>query len=318
MRESFSLIAYRQLPEALRITSFDCTPLRGGGYQLGASLYHDQVSIEVAWKVRHPVTYFRPGLLVSPRCPHGTQFGSGVTNVSRVVRKERPVRTLDLFMTVPDVWVSDRDLLRRASNLWNQLPLPWQELFNNVLWDGNRFHLFCTGPSSIRGHHSVTNGNLLHMVEIGETVLALLPKFPAADPDVSLFAAMMHDVGKACEYQRNSSGGWILSDRGRLNGHKQTIGDWLAVAESRMRLAIPSAHYYSMRHAIGAANAVAFESGYRPPRTPEARLLSLADQVSGSSNLYFRQAMSQPGWGKSHPHLGGFAPYFLKGRPVND
>jgi 3'-5' exoribonuclease len=227
---------------------------------------------------------------------------------------EYPIRTLDLFQTVPANWVPNRDLLERAGRLWGLLPLPWQELFNNVLWDSMRFYLVCVGPSSISGHHSETNGNLRHMVETGEAACALLPKYPAAHPHITLFAALMHDVGKAVEYQPDPFGGWKMTTQGKLNGHKQIVGDWLSVANSRLRLAIPPEHYDSMRHAIGASKGVKLESGYREPRTPEARLVSLADQTSGSNDLFNRQAPEEPGWGKAHPHLGGMEPYLVVGR----
>lgn len=107
-----------------------------------------------------------------------------------------------------------------------------------------------------------------------------------------------------------------MTDHGKLNGHKQAIGDWIAVAESRMRLKLPEAHYLSLRHALAAAKGVPFESGYRTPKTPEARLLSLADQSSGSGDLYARQAAADGGWGLEHHHLGGEAPFTVLSLPA--
>jgi 3'-5' exoribonuclease len=318
MGKLLSPIAFRDLPQAFRLTDLTMTPLDRGGYRMEATLFHEEVRIEVAWKVKHPETRLHPGVLVSPRCHGGTYFGDGVTAIARVVLLDYPIRTLDLFKTVPDSWVPDRALLERAGHLWELLPLPWQELFNNVLWDAKRFHLVCVGPSSISGHHSETNGNLRHMVETGEAACALLPRYPTAHPDISLFAALMHDVGKAVEYEPNSSGGWKMTDQGKLNGHKQIVGDWLSVANSRLRLGIPPEHYDSMRHAIGSTKGVKLESGYREPRTPEARLVSLADQTSGSNDLFNRQARKEPGWGEAHPHLGGMEPYLVVGRTESD
>jgi 3'-5' exoribonuclease len=154
------------------------------------------------------------------------------------------------------------------------------------------------------------------MVETGEAVLALLPFHPAAHPDVSLMAALLHDMAKADEYLLVQDR-YRLTDNSILNGHKQTIGDWVAVAEDRMKLKIPAAHYMSLRHALGAEQGVAHTSGYRRPRTPEARLLSLADQCSGSGDLYAKLSAPEGGWGTSHPHLGDVAPYSLPRKPQN-
>jgi 3'-5' exoribonuclease len=311
MADEHTPLGLASMPRLFRLASLMRTPLNGSGYKMEASLYHDRASLCVSWTVRQPDTRLKEGVLVSPRYAHNSVCEAGHLRICRLVLIEQPIRTENLFQTVPPDWVPNRDLLDRASQLFEQLDLRYQELLNGVLWDAEIFHGFCTGPSSLNGHHAERNGNLRHTVEAAEAVLKLQPQHPAADPQISLAAALLHDVGKALEYEPTRTW-WRLTDFGKINGHKQLIGDWIAVAAKRMRLELPREHYASLRHAIGAANGVSFESGYRTPITPEARLLSLADRSSGSGDLYARQAPKEGNWGHAHPHLGGQAPYTVR------
>lgn len=49
---------------------------------------------------------------------------------------------------MPPAWVSNRDLLERASLLFEQLDLRYQELLNNVLWDAEIF-TECSVPVAV-------------------------------------------------------------------------------------------------------------------------------------------------------------------------
>ena len=315
MAEEYIPGGLASMPRLFRLASLTRTPLNGSGYRMAASLYHDLAAPCVSWVVRQPDTRLKEGVLVSPRYVPQAICDDGRLRIGRLVLMERPIRTENLFRTVPLSWVANRGLLIRASRLFEQLDLRYQELVNGVLWNAEIFHGFCTGPSSLIGHHAERNGNLRHTVEVAEAVMNLLPQHPAADPQISLAAALLHDVGKALEYEPMRTG-WQFADAGRINGHKQLIGDWIAVAAHRMRLALPREHYASLRHAIGAASDVSFESGYREPITPEARLLSIADRSSGTGDLIARQAPKEGNCGRPHPHLGGKAPYTVHRTPI--
>jgi len=310
MAEQHVPFGLASMPRLFRLASLTRTPLNGSIYQMEASVYHDRASLCVSWTVRQPDTRLKEGVLVSPRYLLNAVSSDGSLRIHRLVMIEQPIHTENLFHTALPAWVPNRDLIRRASLLFEQLDLGYKELLNGVLWDAEIFHGFCTGPSSLNGHHAERNGNLRHTVEVGEAVLNLLPQHPAADRQITLAAALLHDVGKALEYEPTRTW-WQLTDPGKVNGHKQLIGDRIAVAACRMRLALPKEHYSSLRHAIGAAAGVAFESGYRQPITPEAKLLSLADRSSGTGDVFARQAPKEGNWGRAHPHLGGRAPYMV-------
>lgn len=304
------------MPRLLRIASLTCTPLNGAGYEMEASLYHDRLWFSAVWTCKQPDTRLKEGVVVSPRYAPDAICEDGRFRIAGLHPLQTPNRPENLFRTVPFHWVKTRGLLIRACRLFDQLEPPYKMLVTGVLWDADIFHGFCTVPSSMDGHHAERNGNLRHTVEVGEAVLNLLPQHPAADRQISLTAALLHDVGKALEYEPGPRE-WQFTDLGKLNGHKQLVGDWIAVSDYRMRMALPRKHYYSLRHAIGAAPGVPFASGYRTPNTPEARLLSIADRSSGTGDLHSRLSPTEGEWGKPHPHLGGMAPYFAYRPPIN-
>lgn len=298
------------MPRLFRVVSRTATPLDANHHRMEAFLYHDRASLAVSWDVRNPDSRLKEDVLVSPRYSPNPVCEGGRLRIGRLVVIEQPIPAENLFCTVPPDWVRNRHLLGRAINLFEQLDSRYRELLTGVLWDPELFRGFCTGPSSLNGHHAERNGNLRHTIETAEAVVTLLPQHPAADPQISLAAALLHDVGKALEYAPTRNG-WSFTDLGKINGHKQIVGDRIAVAAHRMRTRLPREHYASLRHAIGAAAGVSFESGYRNPITPEARLLSLADRSSGTGDLISRQAPNEGNWGRPHPHLGGQAPYVV-------
>lgn len=291
------------LPGIFRVTGIAAVP-QANGYGMTAQLHHASASLVVNWQARQSDVRLKPGVLVSLRWKSTLAALDQPIEIHRLVCLDRPERSENLFRTVPPKGAGEADLFERAGVLWERLPLGFQELFNTLFWDGQRFMRYCTGPSSMIGHHARACGNLLHSVEVAETVLRLLPLHKAVNEAVVLFAALVHDAGKADEYQPRRYGGWNLSDRGRLLGHRTTIVEWLAVARSRMRLGIPEAHYLSLLHALTAAQAPDW-MGLRRPQTPEAQLISLADRASGHADLVNRHQAEEGGWGRSHPHLNG-------------
>lgn len=272
------------------------------GYRMTADLFHANANPRVTWTVRHPDTRLKAGVLVKPIQMKATAGGNGSLTIHHLMVLERPEAGLNLFETVPATWVGDHDLLVRAGVLWDTLPAHLQGLFNTVFWEGGRFRRFCQGQSSLHGHHDGLSGNLRHSVEVAEAVLCLLPLYEGAHSGIAVLAALLHDAGKADEYQPAGSG-MRMSDLGKLWGHKTTVTTWLAVARDRLRRGVPDAHYQSLVHALTAVPGAPAWMGLREPATPEAMLLSTADRLSGHADLMNRCMRSDGGWGVAHPHL---------------
>src|SRR5262245_51381295 len=96
-------------------------------------------------------------------------------------------------------------------------PEPWWQLLDDwragiqgprlartlgLLFDQAGFrHDFERCPASLTGHHSRLGGLLQHTCEVAHLALAATAILPAADPDLVLAGALLHDIGKIESYR---------------------------------------------------------------------------------------------------------------------
>lgn len=295
-------LVVERLPRIFRIQSITRLPFDDRHKLNRAVLYHESASLQVEWVSRHPDIRLVIGTLVSicwsgrPRC------SEGAIRVARIFRLDKPEAELNLFATVPPGWVRERDLVRRAADLVETLPRHFRHLFNAIFWKGARFHRYLSGPSSLGGHHDQPGGNLRHSVEVAEQARALADQEPLANAALLVMAALLHDAGKADEYEMRY-GRTCLSARGELVGHRHTIVEWIAAARAAHRVIVPESQYLALIHALTAARGAPAWLGMREPRSLDATLLSHADRMSGQRDLISRNAPQGGGFGRYHKHL---------------
>ncbi|MDD4979494.1 MAG: HDIG domain-containing protein [Gallionella sp.] len=284
-----------------RIVSISCLPMRAGcGVEYRVELFRNDKRIAVEYTRSNPDIRLKVDSLVSVRWKFPMLCDGETIRISRLVLLEIPLKTFNPFETVPHGWVKDRQLVERAAAVFNTVPDNLRHLLVSVLWNGTRFRQFCECPSSLGNHHAQRNGNLRHTVEVAETVNLLAEKYPLANRGISLAAAFLHDVGKAAEYSVQGNH-WAMSDRGRLIGHRHTVIEWIAQAMATNRIVLQERHYLSLLHALTSAPNAQW-LGIRTPVTPEATLLSMADRLSGESELTGQLSNREGGWGSLHPH----------------
>ena len=301
--------ALAKLPSVFRVQSISRLPLDNHCVLNRAGLFHERASLMVEWPSRKVDVRLGAGCLVSIRWLGRPVSLGGAVRISRLVVLGRPEASLDLFQTIPTVWVKERTLVRRASALWQRLPAHFQHLFNAIFWDSRRLHRYLVGASSLKGHHSCVHGNLWHTLEVAEQALRMAQGQPLACPEVLLMAALLHDAGKADEYRLGYSG-LELTTRGKLVGHRNTIIEWIAAAIAHARIALPESHYLGLIHALTSARGAPDWLGLREPCTLDAVLLSAADRLSGQIELMARHSPPEAGFGRFHPHLRG-RPYVV-------
>lgn len=293
-----------KLPPILRVQSIERLPGQRGDTLNRAALFHESASISVEWLTRHADIRLVQGSLVSIRWLGRPVSSDGYVRIARLVLLERPEAEANLFDLVPHGWVSDRDLVTRASTLWQGLPRGFKHLFNAMLWDGRRFQRYLVGPSSLEHHHNQLNGNFRHCVEVAERALRMGEGQILANPSILAIGGLIHDAGKADEYRfDHARRRFAMSDRGTLIGHRETLQQWIAASMASHRVIMPEAHYLGLVHALTAAKGAPAWLGLREPRSIEATILSMADRLSGEEELYQRLAPVEGGFGRYHKLL---------------
>lgn len=298
------------LPAALRVTSVIRKNSSDKCVVNEATIFHEKASLRVTWNSSTVDTRIRVGSLVAIRWANRPVSKDGAVCISRLVLLERPF-SLNLFDTVPHTWVQDRSLIVEGKHYWDLLPHSYQQLFNAMFWNGDRFYRFLVGPSSLRGHHNGKNGNFTHSLEVAQSALTLAKQFPAAHKPILILCSLIHDAGKADEYRFNQAHRrFEISERGALIGHRQTVLEWLAVARNSCRSGIQEQQYLSILHALTAIKGAPAWMGLREPRSLESTILSTADRVSGQGDLVTRMKPTSSGFGNYHAHLGN-RPYVI-------
>ncbi len=302
----------REMPSLFRLVSMGYSQVAPRRFSCNATLFAGGQDMRVQWECSQPDIRLNPGVLVGIRWLPRTLSIAGEIRIGRLVLLEIPEAGAELFKTVPPAWVGDGALLARAAALLEQLSPPLRHLFNAIFWHGRRFHRFLCGPASVAGHHSDIGGNFRHAVEVAELCARLAETRERIAIDVLLLAALLHDAGKADEYDFDRRRQvFVMSERGALVGHRHTVIEWLAAALATRRILLPEIKHLGLLHCLTAGVGADF-LGIRRPATLEAKILSVADRLSGDSDLFRQTAREQPGFGRYHKHLQG-RPYLMEG-----
>jgi len=136
-------------------------------------------------------------------------------------------------------------------------------------------------PASIGGHHAELGGLLRHTWEVAAIGRAIA-RTAAADPDLVLGGALLHDIGKLDAYRWD--GAFEMTDAGALLGHV-SLGmlmlDRRIAAES-----IPpctEGERLLLQHLIASHHGRQEFGAAMPPMTLEAEILHFADNASAKA-----------------------------------
>lgn len=245
--------------------------------------------------------------MCSATCRATFRESEGPIRIQRLRLADYPRANVNLFATIPPTWATDRDLVTRARSLWESLPRNLGLLVNAVLWNGDRFHRYVRGPSSICDHHPDLGGNFRHSVEVAGIARDLGTASKLANVPLLIVGGLLHDAAKAAEYRYDwDRRCFKLSDSGQLVGHRDTLIGWLAEARRTHGVNLGDGLFLGLLHMLFAAKGAPDWLGLRAPRTREADILSQADQFSRAEDL--RRSCAPPdgqsGFGRYHSHLG--------------
>lgn len=294
------------MPDIMRIESIERHPLPDGLIYSRAVLFHMRCTVCVGWVARQTDERLSRNSLVIVSHGDVPCSTSGVLNVAGLHLADQPISSLNIFETIPSNWIADREIVKRAAVLWEQLPPPLAHLLNAIFWDAKRFQRYVMGPSSLRHHHSEWNGNFRHSVEVAEHAWNISQRVRVANDPLLIAAGLLHDAAKADEYRYDRSRrSFYLSDRGELIGHRDSLIEWIAAARDYGNVGIAEDMYLTLLHTINATKGPAW-LGLRDPRCIEADILSMADRISVGEETYseFSQGRGKGGLGRFLPPKG--------------
>lgn len=187
-------------------------------------------------------------------------------------------------------------------------PAPWWRLLDHwrstiggtrlsatlaLLFDDATFRSrFERCPASIAGHHARLGGLLQHTCEVARLALAMAELTPAADRDLVLAGALLHDIGKVESYRYE--GGFDSTSAGRALGHV-ALGCLMVdrAVCGAPRLPCTAAELELLHHLILSHHGRLEFGSPVPPLTLEAEILSHADMVSART-ASFTEALDDP------------------------
>lgn len=166
-------------------------------------------------------------------------------------------------------------------------------------------------PSAVVHHHNYIGGNVQHVVGIMRIVDAVCASYSELDRDLVLFGAAIHDLGKLKEYAVDTT--ITVTEEGRLKGHLVLGAEWLGRIIARLReerYDFPLPLEQHLEHLILSHHRKGEWGSPKPPATPEAMLLHLADyadsQTKGFLQEVERNREAPEGWAKRFdPESGG-------------
>lgn len=167
---------------------------------------------------------------------------------------------------------------------------------DSALADRYRLH-----PSAVRHHHNYLGGNVQHVVGMMRVVEAVCASYPELDRDLVIFGAAVHDLGKLREYAVGTT--IYVTEEGKLKGHLVMGAEWVGqfVAELRSEgHEFPKSLEDDLAHLILSHHGKGEWGSPRPPSTPEAMLLHLADMADSQTKKFLQDvesnAASPEGW----------------------
>ncbi len=166
-----------------------------------------------------------------------------------------------------------------------------KRLLGDLLADETFMAAFIAAPAAKSIHHAVLGGLLEHTVSVVGLCRLLAEYYPAADRDLLLAAAILHDVGKVRELTWDRV--FDYSDAGRLLGHI-TLGALLVQERIRGIPDFPEELAQRLLHCILSHHGELEWGSPRRPKTLEALILHYAEDLDGKVNSFLSFVETHP------------------------
>ncbi len=143
---------------------------------------------------------------------------------------------------------------------------------------------FRWSPAAVAMHHAYRHGLLEHTVHMARACRALLPLYPEVDPDLAMAGILLHDTGKAIEYEGTLA--TKRSRRGILQGHV-VLGYQLA-RKHGIRAKLDADRLERLEHVILSHQGEPEWGAAVYAATPEAVFVSMIDNLDAKMGMVQR------------------------------
>jgi len=171
---------------------------------------------------------------------------------------------------------------------------------------------FRTAPAATHMHHAYRHGLLEHTVHMARAARVLLPLYPEVDPELAMAGVLLHDVGKAIEYE-----GALATKRGRrgiLQGH--VVLGYQLVRRAAIKAKLDPDRTERLEHIILSHQGKLEWGAAALAATPEAVFVSKVDELDAKMGMVQRALRNAPAGDEfTEKILGLDAPLLVKRLP---
>ena len=160
---------------------------------------------------------------------------------------------------------------------------------------------FRWAPAAVAMHHAYRHGLLEHTVHMARACRALLPLYVEVDPDLAMAGMLLHDTGKAIEYEGTLS--TRRSRRGILQGHV-VLGYQLA-RKHGIKARLDSDRLERLEHIILSHQGEPEWGAAVYAATPEGVFVSMIDNLDAKMGMVQRALRQADAGGEFSERLPG-------------
>ncbi len=170
---------------------------------------------------------------------------------------------------------------------------------------------FRWSPAAVAMHHAYRHGLLEHTVHMARACRALLPLYPEVDADLALAGILLHDTGKAIEYEGTLA--TKRSRRGILQGH--VVLGYQLTRKAGMRAKLDGDRLERLEHIILSHQGEPEWGAAVYAATPEAVFVSMIDNLDARMGMVQRALRQAQPDGEFSERLPGLSSPLLT-RPL--
>jgi 3'-5' exoribonuclease len=176
-------------------------------------------------------------------------------------------------------------MLAELKDIVGLLAKPWHTLVERLLLaDAPFLRQFATAPAARKMHHAYLGGLLEHSLSMANLAHTIADHYPHVNRDLLVTGALLHDMGKALEYDVTQ--GFSFSDDGRLVGH--IVRAVVMIEQAAAQLGnFPEAELRQLIHLVTSHHGTLEWGSPIPPKTLEAILLHQIDLLDSRVQGYF-------------------------------